>query len=64
MFAFQYFYVSRITSVTKGGKLSTIFNIIKTYRHDHSLESSWGALPDGPVWSNDFGGKVQQALSE
>jgi hypothetical protein len=25
------------------------FKIVKTYWHDHSLESSWGALSDGAI---------------
>jgi hypothetical protein len=35
-----------VTSVTKGGtqKLPKKYNIVETYWHDHSLESSWGAL--------------------
>jgi hypothetical protein len=35
-----------VMSVTKGGtqKLPKIFKIVETYLHDHSLESSWGAL--------------------
>jgi hypothetical protein len=39
------------TSVTKGGtqKLSKKINIVGTYWHDHSLESSWGALSDGTI---------------
>jgi hypothetical protein len=35
---------------TDGGwetKLPKIFKIVETYRHDHSLESSWGAHSDG-----------------
>jgi hypothetical protein len=37
-----------VPSVTKGGtqKLPPKFKIVETYRHDHSLESSWGALSD------------------
>jgi hypothetical protein len=37
--------------VTKGGthKLPKKFKIIKTYWHDHSLESSWVALSDGTI---------------
>jgi hypothetical protein len=39
------------TSVTKGGtkKLSKKLKIVETYRHDHSLESSGGALSDVPL---------------
>jgi hypothetical protein len=38
-----------VTSVTKCGtqKLPKIVEIVETYRHDHSLESSCGALSDG-----------------
>jgi hypothetical protein len=38
-----------VTSVTEGGtqKLPKKFKIFETYRHDHSLESSQGALSDG-----------------
>jgi hypothetical protein len=38
-----------VTSVTKGGKLPENFKIVGTYWHDHSLESSWGALSDGTI---------------
>jgi hypothetical protein len=31
-----------LSSATRGG-----IKIVGTYRHDHSLESSWGALSDG-----------------
>jgi hypothetical protein len=39
------------TSITKGGKqkLQKNIKIVKTYWHDHSLESSWGALSDGTI---------------
>jgi hypothetical protein len=38
--------------VTKGGtqKLPKRFQIVETYRHDHSLESSCGALSDGTIF--------------
>jgi hypothetical protein len=37
-----------VTSVTKDGtqKLPQNFKIVETYWHDHSIESSWGALSD------------------
>jgi hypothetical protein len=37
-----------VTSVTKGGtqKLPKTLKIVETYGHDHSLESSWGAVSD------------------
>jgi hypothetical protein len=40
-----------VTSVTKGGtqKLPQAFKIVETFWHDHSLESSWGALSDGTI---------------
>jgi hypothetical protein len=41
-----------VASVTKGGthKLYKRFiKIVETYWHDHSLESSWGALSDGTI---------------
>jgi hypothetical protein len=40
-----------VTSVAEGGtqKLPKICKIIKTLWHDHSLESSWGALSDGAI---------------
>jgi hypothetical protein len=40
------------TSVTKGGtqKMPKISKIVKRYWHDHSLESSWGALSDGTIY--------------
>jgi hypothetical protein len=40
-----------VTSVTKGGtqKLLNIFMIVKIYWHDHSLDSSLGALFDGDI---------------
>jgi hypothetical protein len=40
-----------LTSVTKGRtqKLPQKIKIAETYRHDHSLESSWGALSDGTI---------------
>jgi hypothetical protein len=40
-----------VTSVTKGGtqKLPQRFEFVETYWHDHSLESSWGALSDGTI---------------
>jgi hypothetical protein len=40
-----------VTSVTKGGtqKLPKKVKIVETYWHDHSLESSWGALFDGTI---------------
>jgi hypothetical protein len=45
-----------VTSVTKGRtqKLPKQFNIIETYRHDLSLESSWAweALSDGTIISS------------
>jgi hypothetical protein len=39
------------TFVTKGGTqiLPKTFTIVETYSHDHSLESSWGALSDGTI---------------
>jgi hypothetical protein len=39
------------TSFTKVGHRNWPKNvkIVKTYWHDHSLESSWGALSDGTV---------------
>jgi hypothetical protein len=39
------------TSVTEHGtqKLAKKFKIVETYRHDHSLESSRGALSDGRI---------------
>jgi hypothetical protein len=38
-------------SVTKGRtqKLPKEIQIVKTYWHDHSLESSWVALSDGTI---------------
>jgi hypothetical protein len=40
-----------VTSVTKGRtqKLPKKCKIVETYRHDHSFESSWGALYDGTI---------------
>jgi hypothetical protein len=42
-----------VTSVNKGGTQELpkkTFKIVKTYWHDHSLESSWGAPSDGTIW--------------
>jgi hypothetical protein len=50
-----------VTSVTKGGtqKLPQKFKIVETYWHDHSLESSWGALSDDTIsFSIIFGGNM------
>jgi hypothetical protein len=40
-----------MTYLTKGRtqKLAQKFKIVKTYWHDHSLESSWKALSDGTI---------------
>jgi hypothetical protein len=40
-----------VTSVTKGRaqKLHQKCKIVETYRHDHSLESSWRALSAGTI---------------
>jgi hypothetical protein len=55
------------TSVTMSGtqKSRKQFKIVWTYWHDHSLESSWGALSDGTIGfpiQLFFGGKI--AFSE
>jgi hypothetical protein len=43
-----------VTSVHKGRtqKLPQKFKIVETYWHDHSLESSCGALSDGTIISS------------
>jgi hypothetical protein len=49
------------TSVTKGGtqKLPQKIKIVETYCHDHSLESSRGALSDGTnSFSTIFEGEI------
>jgi hypothetical protein len=49
------------TSDTKGGtqKFPKQFKIVKTYGHDHSLESSRGALSDGTTsFSSNFWEKM------
>jgi hypothetical protein len=60
-----------VTFVTKDGtqKLPQKFNIVETYWHDHSLESSWGALSDGtisfsihPFWRGAFSEFFSKAL--
>jgi hypothetical protein len=40
-----------VTSVTKSRtqKLSQKIKIVERYWHDHSLESTWGALSDGTI---------------
>jgi hypothetical protein len=32
-------------------EIANKFKIVETYRHDHSLESSWGALSDGTIFA-------------
>jgi hypothetical protein len=46
--------VTPVTKGMKGGtqKLPQKFMIVETYWHDHSLESSWGALSDGTISSS------------
>jgi hypothetical protein len=43
--------VTSVTNMTKGGtqKLPKTFKGCRTYWHDHSLESSGGALSDGTI---------------
>jgi hypothetical protein len=43
--------IPSVKCVTKGGtqKLTPKIKVDETYWHDHSLESSWGAFPDGTI---------------
>jgi hypothetical protein len=48
-----------VTSVAKGGKhkLPKNIKIVETYWHDHSLQSTWGALYGGTIIYFIFGEK-------